>query len=130
MSRAKSRQAAPAAAREKKIINPPERIDTARLRLRRSAESDAAALFAAYAQDREVTMYLAWRPTGRLEDTREHLRIARAAWEDGRAFQWVILRRGEKKLLRLIGARVDRHKAGLGYVPAKGIWRPGCLTEA
>ncbi len=130
MSRAKSRQAAPAAAREKKIINPPERIDTARLRLRRSAESDAAALFAAYAQDREVTMYLAWRPTGRLEDTREHLRIARAAWEDGRAFQWVILRREDKKLLGMIGARIDGHKAELGYVLAKEFWRRGYMTEA
>lgn len=111
-------------------MSPPERIDTARLRLRRSAESDAEALFAAYAQDREVTMYLAWRPTGRLEDTREHLRLSRAAWEEGRAFQWVIVRREDEKLLGMIGVRVDGHKVEMGYVLAKAFWRKGYMTEA
>jgi RimJ/RimL family protein N-acetyltransferase len=53
-------------------MKPPEVIKTERLRLRRSVLEDAEAIFAEYAQDSEVTTYLTWRPTGNIEDTREH----------------------------------------------------------
>src|SRR6266496_2203751 len=95
---------------------PPEVIETQRLRLRSASESDAEEIFAAYGRDLDATMYLAWRPSGRIEDTREHLRLTAKARAEGKALQWVILRKEGGQLLGIIGGRVDGHKAELGYV--------------
>ncbi|HTM08347.1 MAG TPA: GNAT family N-acetyltransferase [Verrucomicrobiae bacterium] len=109
---------------------PPQVIDTERLRLRSAFESDAEAIFAAYGQDHDVTMYLAWRPSGKLEDTREHLRLTAKARDEGKALQWVILRKDDEALLGMIGGRIDGHKVELGYVLAKAYWNKGYMTEA
>lgn len=111
-------------------MRPPESFETDHLRLRRSVVEDAEAIFAEYAQDREVTMYLAWRPTGQIEDTREHLRVSAKAWEEGKAFQWVIFRKRDNQLLGAVGMRVDGHKVELGYVLARRFWGKGYMTEA
>ena len=111
-------------------MNPPESFDTDRLRLRRSVVEDAEAIFTEYAQDAEVAMYLTWKPTGKLEDTREHLRASAGAWREGTAFGWVILRKEDNQLLGAVGMRVDGHKLELGYVLAKRFWGNGCMTEA
>ena len=47
----------------------PERIETARLILRRPRAADAPAIFSRYASDVEVTKYLAWRRHRQLSDT-------------------------------------------------------------
>ncbi len=111
-------------------MKPPEVIETDRLRLRRSIMEDAEAIFAEYAQDSEVTRYLTWQPTGNIKDTRAHLRDCATAWEDGKAFQWVILRKEDDHLLGAVGVRVDGHKVELGYVLAKKFWGQGFMTEA
>jgi [ribosomal protein S5]-alanine N-acetyltransferase len=111
-------------------MKPPEIIETDRLRLRRAVEDDAEAIFAQYAQDPETTKYLAWKPTGKIEDTRAHLRASALLWEGGKGFQWVILRKKDSQLLGAVGLRVDGHKAELGYVLAKKFWGHGYMTEA
>jgi ribosomal-protein-alanine N-acetyltransferase len=111
-------------------MRPPEILQTNRLCLRRALVEDAAAIFRTYARDPEVTKYLAWKPTGKVEDTRSHLRSSILAWEEGRAFQWVILQKKGRRLLGAVGARVDGHKLELGYVLAKKFWGKGYMTEA
>ena len=111
-------------------MRPPEIFETDRLRLRRSVVEDAEAIFTEYGQDLEVTMYLTWRPTGKLRDTREHLRASDEAWREGTAFGWVILRKADDQLLGAVGVRVDGHKVELGYVLAKRFWGKGYMTEA
>ena len=111
-------------------MRPPEIFETDRLRLRRPVIEDAEAIFVEYAQDLEVTMYLTWKPTGKLEDTREHLRASATAWREGAAFGWVVLRKEDNQLLGAVGVRVDGHKVELGYVLAKRFWGKGYMTEA
>lgn len=111
-------------------MRPAEVLETDRLRLRHSVMEDAEAIFAEYAQDAEVTKYLTWRPTGNIEDTREHLRTSATAWKEGKAFQWVILRKEDDQLLGAVGVRVDGHKVELGYVLARRFWGKGYMTEA
>jgi len=112
-------------------MHPPEIIQTDRLCLRRALVEDAGAIFATYGWDLEVTKYLSWKPTGDIEDTRAHLRASVLAWEEGRAFQWVILeKKDRRRLLGAVGARVDGHKLELGYVLAKKFWGKGYMTEA
>ena len=50
-------------------MNPPDRFETERLLLRLPRRDDAPAMFAAYAQDAEVTRYLTWRPHKSIEET-------------------------------------------------------------
>jgi len=111
-------------------MEPPKIIETDRLRLRRAVEDDAEAIFAQYAQDPEATKYLAWKPTGKIEDTRAHLRASAVSWEEGKAFLWVILRKQDSQLLGAVGVRVDGHRVELGYVLAKKFWGHGYMTEA
>jgi [ribosomal protein S5]-alanine N-acetyltransferase len=111
-------------------MKPPEILESSRLRLRRLVEDDAEAIFAAYAQDPEVTKYLVWRSTGNIEDTRHALRNATEAWEEGKAFNWIILRKKDNQLMGMVGVRVDGHKVELGYVLGRKFWRQGYMTEA
>ncbi len=111
-------------------MKPPEILESSRLRLRRLVEDDAEEIFVAYAQDPEVTKYLVWRRTGDIEDTRHALRSAAEAWEEGKAFNWVILRKKDNQLLGMVGVRIDGHKVELGYVLARKFWRQGYMTEA
>jgi RimJ/RimL family protein N-acetyltransferase len=111
-------------------MQPPEIIQTDRLCLRRALVEDAEAIFATYGRDLQVTKYLAWKPTGKVDDTRSHLRASVLAWEEGRAFQWVILQKKGRRLLGAVGVRVDGHKLELGYVLGKKFWGKGYMTEA
>src|SRR4051812_9656823 len=77
---------------EEWAMKPPETIETARLLLRQPCMEDAEATFTQYAQDPEVTRYLTWRPHASIETTRAFLRRCMAAWDDGSAFPWTIIR--------------------------------------
>lgn len=50
-------------------MQPPGFFETERLLLRRPKPSDATAIFDEYAQDPEVTRFLAWRPHQSIADT-------------------------------------------------------------
>ncbi len=67
-------------------MTPPETLETPRLRLRLPVPEDAAAIFTQYAQDREVTRYLTWRPHASIEATREFLRRCAEVRRQGTAF--------------------------------------------
>ncbi len=52
----------------------PETFETARLRLRPIAMTDAPASFGAYAQDSELTRYMIWRPHLSVGETELYIR--------------------------------------------------------
>jgi ribosomal-protein-alanine N-acetyltransferase len=112
------------------VTNPPEILDTQRLRLRKPVLRDAEEIFRKYAQDPEVTKYLTWRPNRKVQETRDFVRACLRAWEEGKSFHWVIVRQKEKQLLGMITARVDDHGWQLGYVLARSYWGRGYMTEA
>lgn len=111
-------------------MKPPEEFETSRLRLRLPVMEDAPNIFEQYAQDREVTRYLAWLPHRYLDETREFLRRCKAVWKDGSAFPWVIIRKVDERLLGMIELRISGHAANLGYVLAKPYWGKGYTPEA
>ena len=55
-----------------------ERVETARLILRKPERGDAAAIFARYASDREVTRLLAWPRHVSIQDTHTFLEFSDA----------------------------------------------------
>lgn len=112
------------------MTTPPEILETERLRLRKPVLDDARVIFTTYAQDPEVTRYLTWRPNKSVDETCEFLRECLRAWEEGRSFQWAIVRKEDEQLLGMVGSRVDGHKWELGYVLARSYWGRGYMTEA
>ena len=58
------------------MLKPPDTFATARLVARKPRVEDAAAVFASYASNPEVTRYLSWKPYDRVEPLAEFLRSA------------------------------------------------------
>jgi RimJ/RimL family protein N-acetyltransferase len=107
----------------------PLAIDTGRLRLRKPLAADARAIFAAYAQDPDVTRYLVWRPHASIDDTRAFIADCLERW--GRsAYPYVITSRSDGSVLGMIEARLSESLASVGYVLAKRWWGHGFTTEA
>ena len=111
---------------------PPAEIETDRLLLRRPVLADAAAIFAGYAADADVTRYLTWRPHASVDDSRAYLRLCQEQWAAGDNRPYVIATRIEPG--RAIGAidwrRDGAHAVTFGYVLAPAHWGRGYMTEA
>ena len=100
------------------MTNPPEILETARLRLRKPVLQAAEEIFRKYARDPEVTRYLTRSPNASVDETRDFIRRHHKAWDEGKSFHWVIVRKEDDELLGTITARVTDHKWKLGYVLA------------
>jgi ribosomal-protein-alanine N-acetyltransferase len=110
-------------------VTPPESLATARLLLRKPRKEDAPLIFAAYAQDPEVTRYLAFRPHRDLKETYEAVNRFLEGWRSGKSFCWLIFRRDDEELVGAIAARQDQG-INLGYVVGRLYWRQGFMSEA
>ncbi len=110
-------------------MTPPETFETERLHLRRPAMDDAAAIFATWAQDRDVTRYVTWTPHASLDDTRSFLRSCAESWQKNGPFSWVITLRQDGRPVGTIELRPQGHRVELGYVLARPYWGRGLATE-
>lgn len=110
----------------------PPRFVTARLAARSPRADDAAAVFAAYANDPEVTRYLAWKAYDRVEPLTAFLRECEATWEKrGGNLTWLLSLKGTETPIGSIGVTLqDGGRAVFGYVIAKKFWGHGFATEA
>lgn len=111
-------------------MRPPETIRTDRLLLRPPQTADAAEIFASYAQDHEVTLYLVWKPHESIADTHEFLNWCDQAWIDGTVFPWVITLEDTGRVVGMIQAKLEGHQAEIGYVLTRDVWGRGIATEA
>lgn len=109
----------------------PERIETARLVLRRPQVTDAAAIFARYASDREVTRFLSWATHESLDQTRAFLAFSEAEWDQWPAGPYLVESRAAGTILGSTGLAFETpQRAATGYVLAKDAWGLGYATEA
>jgi RimJ/RimL family protein N-acetyltransferase len=109
----------------------PERIETARLILRRPRVQDAEEVFARYASDREVSRYLAWRLHESPATTRAFLEFSDAEWERWPAGPYLVESREDGRLLGGSGFAFETpYRASTGYVFARDAWGQGYATEA
>ena len=112
------------------MTNPPEILETVRLRLRKPVLQDAEEIFRKYARDPEVTRYLTRLPNASVDETRDFIRRHHKAWDEGKSFHWVIVRKEDDQLLGTITARVTDHKWELGFVLARSYWGRRYMSEA
>ena len=108
----------------------PERIETARLVLRRPLVSDAESIFENYAQDPEVTRYLVWRPHASVTETRAFRERADEGWTSGTDLTWALTLPPSESVIGMISLRPHGHHADIGYVLARRWWNQGFMTEA
>jgi [ribosomal protein S5]-alanine N-acetyltransferase len=109
---------------------PPERIETERLVLRKPHPDDALAIFEGWAQDKEVTRYLTWRPHARIEQTQEFVQSCLLAWEHQTRFPYMITLKETRQVIGMIDPRIEGPKVGIGYGAAPAYWGQGYMTEA
>ena len=109
---------------------PPEVFETARLILRRPRPEDAAAIFANYAQDAEVTRYLTWPPHTELAQTEKFVASCQETWEAGTAFGYVITLRGQDEAVGMVGLHPHGHRVEMGWVLRRALWGQGIMSEA
>ncbi len=109
----------------------PERIETARLVLRRPVPADAEAIFRRYSGDAEVTRYLSFPRHVSLDQTRAFLVYSDAEWEGWPAGPYLIESRADGTLLGSTGLAFESlQRATTGYVLARDAWGQGYATEA
>lgn len=111
-------------------MNPPRLIETRRLVLRVPGLHDAGQVFEAYAQDRDVTRYLTWRPAQVVAETEAAMRQLVAEWDRGESFSLVITRKDDGRLIGMVAMRPEGFRVNLGYVLARPYWGQGYMTEA
>jgi RimJ/RimL family protein N-acetyltransferase len=109
----------------------PDRIETARLVLRRPSAADAAAIFARYANDAEATRYLGWRRHSTVDDTKMFLAFSEAEWARWPAGPYIVESRENGVLLGSTGLAFESFESAMtGYVFARDAWGQGYATEA
>jgi [ribosomal protein S5]-alanine N-acetyltransferase len=111
-------------------MNPPERIETERLTLRKPRRDDAPAIFSAYAQDAEVTRYMTWRPHKNIGETYRIVDLMLELWNEGEAYSYVITLKNSDSAIGMIAMQPDGFKVAIGYVLARPYWSKGYTTEA
>src|SRR5690242_20628030 len=107
------------------IMKMPERIETERLVLRVPFDEDASTVFNGWAQDKEVTRYLTWRPHQLVEQTQEFIRSCISAWEQETRFPYMICLKDNSEVIGMIDPRLEGSKVGIGYVAARAHWGKG-----
>jgi RimJ/RimL family protein N-acetyltransferase len=109
----------------------PPRLDTDRLVLRESQPSDAAAIFAEYAQDSDATRFLVWRPHRSIAVTEAYLDICAAERAAGTSNTYMLVPREGGGPIGAFALRVETpHRLSFGYVLARRCWGRGLMPEA
>jgi ribosomal-protein-alanine N-acetyltransferase len=109
----------------------PATLRTERLVLRRPAAGDAAAVFARYAADPEVTRFLGWRTHESVAETQRFIACCDAEWRQSGVGAYLIQSREDGQLLGSASLRLlSSQQAAAGYVLARDAWGHGYATEA
>jgi len=113
------------------VTRAPERLTTDRLLLRRPQAGDAAAIFARYASDREVTRHMSFPVHVSLDDTRAFLALCDESWSRWPAGAYLAFSRADGRLLGSTGLHFETaDEAATGYVFARDAWGRGYATES
>lgn len=109
----------------------PERIETARLLIRRPRAGDAKAILERYAGDPEVTRYVGWPAHRSISSTRAFLAVSDAEWSRWPAGPYLVESRSDGALLGGTGLGFETpFRASTGYIFARDAWGHGYATEA
>jgi RimJ/RimL family protein N-acetyltransferase len=100
-------------------------VETERLRLVRPRGNDAAAIFARYSSDSEVTRYVGWPRHESVAQAAAFIEFSDQEWTRSGCGPYLIWSRIDTTLLGGTGLHVhEPGRAETGYVLAKDAWGP------
>jgi RimJ/RimL family protein N-acetyltransferase len=112
-------------------VKAPVEFHTDRLTLAPPGAADAAAIFASYASDPDVTRYLGWPRHRSIGDSEWFVRLSAEQWRRWPAGPYLIRLRSDGRLIGSTGLAFDAPTQAItGYVLAKEAWGRGYATEA
>jgi [ribosomal protein S5]-alanine N-acetyltransferase len=111
-------------------MRPPPTFTTARLLAHPVRSEDAPDVFAAYANDPEVTRYLAWKAYPDPEPLAVFLAAREGDWIAGNHFVWQLRLQSDRAIVGALGIIIEDHRALFGYVLGKRYWGQGYAAEA
>jgi len=118
----------------KNNFSPPEKVQSARLLLRKPEVEDAEPLFRSYTSDPAVTKFVVWQAHRDSGETRRFLSHCLEQWDKGNDYAYVIARREEAEAgnapIGMISLRPKNHRVDFGYVLAHTQWGKGYMSEA
>lgn len=109
-------------------------IETERLILRKTKESDAEPMFRNWASDECVTKYMTWQPyesLSQLQDTYHQFLLENQEKED--FYDWKIELKEIKEpigSISVVSLREETQEAAIGYCLGTNWWHKGIMTEA
>ena len=106
-------------------------LNTQRLRLRPYLPSDAATMFAGWANDPEVTEYLTWEPHGSVEVTEGVIQQWVESYCSDTVYHWGITLEGSLIGDIAVASWNEKHEScEIGYCLSRACWGQGIMTEA
>lgn len=111
------------------MLTPPERLQGARVSLRRSTAADHPPVFAC-ASDPQVMKYMDWPAHTSPAQTEQFFAGVQARCESGEDFHWMIETVESGAFLGCIACRIRGHAADFGYFLARPAWGHGRATQA
>lgn len=99
-----------------------ETIETERCILRKVSLDDAESIFAAYAQDDDVTRYLSWLPHQSIQDTIDFVKRSLDRWDSWESYLYLVVQKESNTVIGAFDFRPIDWVATFGYLLAKK-WR-------
>lgn len=114
------------------MTKPPERIETARLLLRKPRMEDAPGVFDGWAKHPEVTRFLTWHPHESVRQSEALMTRSIEAWDGETNFRYLLEIKENGALAGMIELRLEQapFKVSFGYTGAYAQWGKGYMTEA
>jgi len=105
-----------------------EEFETKEYLVRKIVISDAAAIYANWAHEKDVALYTTWLTHESVEDTLYYVEDCIEAWNH-RSYTWSIEKKIDSEIVGSFAAREKEHKIDIGYLLAKKFWGKGIMTE-
>ncbi|WP_162651248.1 GNAT family N-acetyltransferase [Lentilitoribacter sp. Alg239-R112] len=113
---------------DRDVFQPPERIETERLILRKARLSDAAILHDAYMTDPDVAKFTSWKPRTDVRQSEMWIAHCIKQWERAESFPFVI--EYESEPIGMVGMHSMSDHISFAFVIAKPFWGKGIMPEA
>ena len=110
-----------------------QRIETARLILRRFSAEDAQDMYDYWASDPEVTRFLTWPVHSSVDVTKSLLTDWVSRYDDGGYFNWAIEYRETGRVIgniSVVRMQEEIEAAEIGYCMSRSYWGQGIMPEA
>lgn len=110
-----------------------QRIETARMILRRFRTEDAEDMYANWASDPEVTRFLTWPPHANVDVTRSKIEEWVQKYEDDGFYNWAMELKETGRVIGNISVVKLNEKteaADIGYCMSRAYWGRGFMPEA